>query len=84
MAQSLLDAKPADPEAPLTQRRITDFISELDMLGIITARLKSFGRGGRTREISLGVSPQELRKVLAEDEIVRDLLDYIPSQQKLL
>jgi len=69
--------------SPLTQRRITDFISELDMLGIITARLKSFGRGGRTREISLGVSPQELRKVLAEDEIVRDLLDYIPSQQKL-
>jgi cell division control protein 6 len=69
--------------SPLTQRRITDFISELDMLGIITARLKSFGRGGRTREISLGVSTQELRKVLSEDEMMRDLLDYVPSQQKL-
>jgi archaeal cell division control protein 6 len=70
--------------SPLTQRRITDFISELDMLGIITARLKSFGRGGRTREISLGVSTGELRKVLGEDEMIKDLLDYIPSQQKLL
>lgn len=69
--------------SPLTQRRITDFISELDMLGIITARLKSFGRGGRTREISLGVSTQELRKVLSEDEMMRDLLDYVPSQQRL-
>ena len=69
--------------SPLTQRRITDFISELDMLGIITARLKSFGRGGRTREISLGVSTGELRKVLSEDEMIRDLLDYVPSQQRL-
>lgn len=69
--------------SPLTQRRVTDFISELDMLGIITARLKSFGRGGRTREISLGVSGSELRKVLVEDEMVRDLVDYTPSQRKL-
>jgi cell division control protein 6 len=69
--------------SPLTQRRVTDFISELDMLGIITARLKSFGRGGRTREISLGVSAGELRKVLVEDEMVRDLVDFSPSQQKL-
>ncbi|HEX9709549.1 MAG TPA: ORC1-type DNA replication protein [Candidatus Thermoplasmatota archaeon] len=68
---------------PLTQRRVTDFISELDMLGIITARLKSFGRGGRTREISLGVSSGELRQVLVEDEMVRDLVDFVPTQQKL-
>ncbi len=70
--------------SPLTQRRITDFISELDMLGIITARLKSFGRGGRTREISLGVSTVELRLVLGEDEMIKDLLDYMPSQQRLV
>jgi len=70
--------------SPLTQRRVTDFISELDMLGIITARLKSFGRGGRTREISLGVSPTELKTVLHEDEMVRDLLEFAPPQQKLL
>lgn len=36
---------------PLTQRRLSDIISELDMLGIITARVISKGRYGRTREI---------------------------------
>ncbi len=40
---------------PLTQRRVSDIISELDMLGIITARVISKGRYGRTREITLGI-----------------------------
>src|SRR5207244_4341048 len=31
---------------PLTQRRVTDLISELDMLGLVHARVRSFGRGG--------------------------------------
>jgi cell division control protein 6 len=39
----------------LTQRRITDLISELDMLGIIHARVISKGRYGRTRLIQLAV-----------------------------
>src|SRR2546430_1614190 len=30
---------------PLTQRRVTDLISELDMLGLVHARVRSFGRG---------------------------------------
>jgi archaeal cell division control protein 6 len=38
---------------PLTQRRVSDILSELDMLGIITARVISKGRYGRTREIML-------------------------------
>ena len=37
----------------LTQRRVADLISELDMLGIITARVISKGRYGRTREINV-------------------------------
>ncbi|HLC65052.1 MAG TPA: ORC1-type DNA replication protein [Candidatus Nanoarchaeia archaeon] len=41
---------------PLTQRRVSDVIAELDMLGIINVKLISKGRYGRTREISLGVS----------------------------
>ena len=54
--------------SPLTQRRLSDIISELDMLGIITARVISKGRYGRTREI---VVPKTLRvasvrKVLEE------------------
>jgi archaeal cell division control protein 6 len=37
---------------PLTQRRLSDIIGELDMLGIINAHVISKGRFGRTREIS--------------------------------
>ena len=40
---------------PLTQRRISDIIAELDMLGIINAKVISKGRYGRTREITLAV-----------------------------
>jgi len=40
---------------PLTQRRVSDIIAELDMLGIINARVISKGRYGRTREIRLAI-----------------------------
>jgi cell division control protein 6 len=40
----------------LTQRRVSDLISELDMLGIINAKVISKGRYGRTREIDLPLS----------------------------
>jgi len=47
----------------LTQRRVSDIVAELDMLGIINAKVVSKGRYGRTREIKLGVSPSTLSKV---------------------
>ena len=37
---------------PLTQRRVSGLISNLDMLGLITARTVSRGRYGRTKEIN--------------------------------
>lgn len=40
---------------PLTQRRVSDIIAELDMLGIINAKVISKGRHGRTREIGLAI-----------------------------
>jgi len=40
---------------PLTQRRISDIIGELDMFGIINAKVISKGRYGRTREISVAI-----------------------------
>jgi cell division control protein 6 len=41
----------------LTQRRVSDIISEFDMLGIINAPVISKGRQGRMREIKLTLSP---------------------------
>ena len=41
---------------PLTQRRVSDLVSELDMLGVINSKVISKGRYGRTREINLSMS----------------------------
>jgi len=52
---------------PLTQRRLSDIVSELDMLGVIHAKVLSKGRGGRTREIKLNIPKQtkkEVKKIL--------------------
>lgn len=54
---------------PLTQRRISDIIAELDMLGLINAKIISKGRYGRTREISLSLTSQtvsNIKKLLEE------------------
>jgi cell division control protein 6 len=68
----------------LTQRRVTDLISELDMLGIIHARVKSFGRGGRTKEIESSVPIEETKRTLEEDETLQALKNYRPKTQTTL
>jgi cell division control protein 6 len=55
---------------PLTQRRVSDIIAELDMLGIINASVISKGRYGRTREIGLAI-PSENVDVLIKELNVR-------------
>ena len=68
----------------LTQRRITDLLSELDMMGIIHAKVRSFGRGGRTKEIDLSVPPHDIKKVLEEDDTFQALKNYKPKGQTTL
>src|SRR3989338_5631191 len=58
---------------PLTQRRVSDIIGELDMLGIINAKTISKGRYGRTRDISLSV-PDSLKVKI--DEILKSKLNF--------
>jgi cell division control protein 6 len=69
---------------PLTQRRVTDLISELDMLGILNARIISKGRYGRTKEISLSVALEETKKIIEEDELLKPLCNYRPQRQLTL
>ncbi len=55
---------------PLTQRRVSDIIAELDMLGIINAKVISKGRYGRTREICIGTNEgitQKIKGILNEE-----------------
>ncbi|MFB6180420.1 MAG: Cdc6/Cdc18 family protein [Candidatus Nanohalobium sp.] len=49
----------------LTQRRVSGLISELDMLGVVNAKVISKGRYGRTREISVDLS-ENIREQLEE------------------
>lgn len=49
---------------PLTQRRISDIVAELDMLGIINVAVISKGRHGRTREINLAIPNQNTSKII--------------------
>jgi len=69
----------------LTQRRIADLVSELDMLGVITARVISKGRYGRTRDIKMSSSAEDIMKILREDEILKELSNYkIKGQTRLI
>lgn len=55
---------------PLTQRRVSDIVADLDMLGIINAKVISKGRYGRTREISLAINSDvepKVREILEKD-----------------
>ncbi|MBR7153491.1 MAG: ORC1-type DNA replication protein [Candidatus Methanomethylophilaceae archaeon] len=70
-------------QSTLTQRRVAGLISELDMLGIVHARVKSFGRAGRTKEIELN-TPKEIVGMVKSDEIFKDLESYRPPKQTTL
>ncbi|ADI72933.1 orc1/cdc6 family replication initiation protein [Methanohalobium evestigatum Z-7303] len=62
----------------LTQRRVTDLISELDMLGILNAVVVSKGRYGRTKEIDLSVPVESTLEVLFEDYKLKPLENFKP------
>ena len=68
----------------LTQRRVTDLISELDMMGILNATVVSKGRYGRTKEISLSVPSESTKRVLFEDYRLKPLEDFRPPNQTKL
>ena len=57
---------------PLTQRRVSDIISECDGLGIITINVISKGRYGRTSEICLTISESAIFRI---SELLRKSLD---------
>lgn len=51
----------------LTQRRMTDLLTELDTLGIINAKPIFKGRYGRTKEVTLPASGQVYLSIVMED-----------------
>lgn len=62
----------------LTKRRISDYINELSLAGIISAEVKSMGHYGRTKIIKLDIDIKLLESVLSEIEKIKDILNYKP------
>ena len=75
----------------LSQRRISNVISELDMQGLIHAKIVSLGRQGRTKFISVAINENQIQELFAEDIELSDIIEeltrsgtYIRSTQMRL
>jgi len=64
---------------PLTQRRVSSLISELDAIGLLNARVESMGRYGRTKKIKLGIARSIVREVFSKDDRIGRLIHYVPQ-----
>lgn len=65
---------------PLTQRRVSGLVNELDIMGLLNARVVSFGRHGRTKKIRLGVPSNIIIEVLSADDVMGQLFNYAPKR----
>ncbi len=57
----------------LTQRRVSSLLSELDLLGLVSATIVNKGRYGRTKKIHSLISNQIVKEVFKEDTILSSL-----------
>lgn len=63
----------------LTQRRFSGLINELDISGILNARVVSLGRYGRTKKIRLVIPKSVISNVFSSDPRVNQILNYCPK-----
>ena len=69
----------------LTQRRVTDLISELGMSSLLNVTEIFKGRYGRTREVTLTITPNVAWYILMEDDRLKDLKrTYTPDKLKMM
>jgi cell division control protein 6 len=62
---------------PLTQRRISSIINELDMLGLVSAPIINRGRHGRSKKVELAVDKNQIIEALKNDEIFKLLFNAV-------
>jgi len=63
---------------PLTQRRVSTLVNELDSTGLLNAQVVSMGRYGRTKRIRLEVTRTLIRGVFANDNRLGRLVKHEP------
>lgn len=64
---------------PLTHRRISTLLNELETLGLITAKIMSMGRYGRTKKIKLNISQSLVKNAFIDDVRLSFLLNLTIS-----
>lgn len=64
-------------QEPLTQRRMTQIVGELDQLGLITTNIVNQGRYGRTQRIKLHVPISSVKQAIKNDPILSPFIDNI-------
>jgi archaeal cell division control protein 6 len=60
-------------QEPLTQRRMTQIVSELDQLGLVMTDVVSQGRYGRSQRIKIALPSSTIREALKDDPILSTL-----------
>jgi cell division control protein 6 len=65
----------------LSQRRVGHIISELDMQGLINAKIVNLGRHGRTKYIDLAVDKEQLLRIIQHDHFLSDLIEAMTKLQ---
>jgi len=71
-------------ESNLSQRSVTDMISELDTIGVVNAELVYRGKYGRTREIQSAVPVEQVKHKLLEDDDLKPLAGLAFNKQAKL
>ena len=64
-------------QEPLTQRRMTQIVGELDQLGLITTNIVNQGRYGRTQRIKLHIHISSVKQAIKNDPILSPFTDNI-------
>ncbi|MHA1447993.1 MAG: Cdc6/Cdc18 family protein [Candidatus Hodarchaeales archaeon] len=59
----------------LSKRRVSDLINELDILGIVNAKVISKGRYGRTKRIQLSIPRNVSKTVLANNRLLSSFVE---------
>ncbi|UCE96844.1 MAG: ORC1-type DNA replication protein [Candidatus Bathyarchaeota archaeon] len=69
--------------SPLTQRRVSGLLNELDSIGLLNASLVNRGRYGRTKKISLAIPRRPFKEAYVNDTHLGQLTDFTPNCLKL-
>ena len=59
---------------PLTTRRVSGLLTELDTLGLVSATVVNYGRYGRTKKITPQISYMVIEQVFSSDELLKSIL----------